>query len=329
MMKNVLIEMRHGLGDLVHLEPTLYLLKKTKKYKIFLIIRTKAHKELIEELNIVDKFYYFDYSIKNIVKIIKFICKTKREEKFDYGMISPITNYKFGILLLKLLGVKEIIYISKNRYIDLHRVERNLHLLDKLNINIPNKIYPKLIKSSIINEKKCISIVVSSNFLGRKKYFFFREEVDSKNWGIDNFKLLIRKLKKHDIEINIVGYLNEEKKIKELKEMFSKEVNIRNYINKTSIKELLILLDRSDLVIGSDTGIQHIAAAKGKKTITLFGPTDPKIIGPYSPNAIYMTSNLECQYCYGSKKMFECIRRKCLERITVEAVYNKILEEIE
>ena len=36
-----------------------------------------------------------------------------------------------------------------------------------------------------------------------------------------------------------------------------------------------------DLFIGSDSGLMHLAASSGCKTIGLFGPTDDKVYGPW------------------------------------------------
>jgi heptosyltransferase-2 len=42
-----------------------------------------------------------------------------------------------------------------------------------------------------------------------------------------------------------------------------------------SIAEALALLARCDLVVGGDTGLVHCARALGRRTILIFGPTDP------------------------------------------------------
>ncbi|MBI3895593.1 MAG: lipopolysaccharide heptosyltransferase I [Acidobacteria bacterium] len=44
---------------------------------------------------------------------------------------------------------------------------------------------------------------------------------------------------------------------------------------------LIALLRRSRLMVGSDTGPSHLAAALGVPTVALFGPTDPQRNGPY------------------------------------------------
>lgn len=49
--------------------------------------------------------------------------------------------------------------------------------------------------------------------------------------------------------------------------------------------ELAGLLERADLFIGNDSGPGHIAAAVGTPTLSLFGPTDPRVWKPRSLQA--------------------------------------------
>jgi heptosyltransferase-3 len=45
--------------------------------------------------------------------------------------------------------------------------------------------------------------------------------------------------------------------------------------------QLVSLLARARLYIGPDTSVTHLAAAAGCPTVALFGPTDPRIWGPW------------------------------------------------
>ena len=50
------------------------------------------------------------------------------------------------------------------------------------------------------------------------------------------------------------------------------------------ISDVAAVLRRTDLVICNDTGIMHVAAAAGARTLAIFGPTDPVRWAPQSPN---------------------------------------------
>lgn len=55
-----------------------------------------------------------------------------------------------------------------------------------------------------------------------------------------------------------------------------------------TLPQLLALLRRVDVVVAGDTGPLHLAAALGKPTVALFGPTDPARNGPHTANAIVL-----------------------------------------
>ena len=48
------------------------------------------------------------------------------------------------------------------------------------------------------------------------------------------------------------------------------------------------LLRQSDLFLGHDTGMMHVATAVGTPTVAVFGPSDPQIYGPYGEQAVYV-----------------------------------------
>jgi ADP-heptose:LPS heptosyltransferase len=58
-----------------------------------------------------------------------------------------------------------------------------------------------------------------------------------------------------------------------------------NLTGNTSLTSLPALIAKADWVLSNDSGPMHLAAAQGVKTIGIFGPTDPRLYGPYPLNA--------------------------------------------
>ena len=54
-----------------------------------------------------------------------------------------------------------------------------------------------------------------------------------------------------------------------------------NLTANTSLVSLPALIKRADWVITNDSGPMHLAAALGVRTLGIFGPTDPRLFGPY------------------------------------------------
>ena len=53
---------------------------------------------------------------------------------------------------------------------------------------------------------------------------------------------------------------------------------------KLSLNEIATIIAGSKAVVSVDTGLSHLTAALDRPNITLFGKTDPKLIGGYGKN---------------------------------------------
>ena len=88
----------------------------------------------------------------------------------------------------------------------------------------------------------------------------------------------------------------------------------RNLVGELSLPEVAAFLRASDLFVGNDSGLMHMAAAAGTRTAAVFGPTDPKRTGPYTDRARVVTAGVDCQPCFRKK----CDDLKCLSRLAPE-----------
>ncbi len=63
-----------------------------------------------------------------------------------------------------------------------------------------------------------------------------------------------------------------------------KDVNsVARCLTDLSLTQVVWLLSCSDGFIGNDSGITHLAAGLGVKTLAVFGPTNPAVYGPIGP----------------------------------------------
>jgi ADP-heptose:LPS heptosyltransferase len=66
-----------------------------------------------------------------------------------------------------------------------------------------------------------------------------------------------------------------------------------------TIGQMAALLQRAKLVLGVDSGPLHLAVAQGTPTIRIFGPTDPRIFGPWGTpeRNVVIASTHRCPTC--------------------------------
>ncbi|MBN2397226.1 MAG: glycosyltransferase family 9 protein [Deltaproteobacteria bacterium] len=89
---------------------------------------------------------------------------------------------------------------------------------------------------------------------------------------------------------------------------------------KTTLRDLAYLYALSALVVTTDSGPMHMAAAVGTPTVALFGPTDPARTGPYGEGHTIVRKDLPCSPCF----LKRCETRRCMETISVEEVFRAV-----
>ena len=146
-----------------------------------------------------------------------------------------------------------------------------------------------------------------------------------KRWPYEYWIDLALKLSKLNWNVFLLGG-NREKK--ETMHLLSPQLpeNIKNYVGKCSIIESMSVLNDSQIVVGADTGLMHCAGALGVKTLTLFGCTDYKEYLPIGEESYFIASDEPCSPCFGSAQSVLCEHHKCMKNISVEQVFNKIIE---
>jgi ADP-heptose:LPS heptosyltransferase len=90
-----------------------------------------------------------------------------------------------------------------------------------------------------------------------------------------------------------------------------------------SLGQLAALLSTADVYVGNDSGVTHLAAAIGVKTIALFGPTDRDEWAPRGSDVEVVTLGVECSPCERAA-MKSCPHRKCLTTLKSRDVINAV-----
>jgi heptosyltransferase-2 len=89
---------------------------------------------------------------------------------------------------------------------------------------------------------------------------------------------------------------------------------------KTTIDQLTSILSIVDLLVTNDTGPAHIAAALGRPTLVIFGPTNPLTTRPLSGQAEILRHPPDCAPCM----LRDCpIDHRCMTAITVDEVLER------
>ncbi len=95
---------------------------------------------------------------------------------------------------------------------------------------------------------------------------------------------------------------------------------------QTSLHEMGTIMRKSLLLITNDSGPMHIAAALDVPTLAIFGPTNPRLQGPYGNlSEVVRNETLDCLEC----NLTKCpIGNPCMIELESETVFGKLLKLI-
>lgn len=331
----ILIDAKQGLGDCIQLIPMLMIIRENyPDCYLALLVRDETSSDLLSLSPVkIDKFYYLNSNDLKSLKIISLL-KNLRNEKFDYFILSPITNRYKAKVFAVFVNAKNTIG-EQYKSIDMYERDNNIHMVDR-NIELiksfckipAGRVLPVIDSEKydesnfkIENNDKilvgiCIGGGTASYYKGKKIY--------PRGWDVIKINQLIIELMRRNYKIFLFGGKDEIKLLDKLSvDLESK--SIYNFVGETNIMETAYLVSKCKLVIGVDTGVQHIADALGIKTISIFGPTNPYTHGAYSGKANFIYNKISCQFCYGTKDYLKCTDRKCLKDITCDIVFQKVI----
>jgi heptosyltransferase-2 len=84
---------------------------------------------------------------------------------------------------------------------------------------------------------------------------------------------------------------------------------------------------RGRLMVSTDSGPRHVAAALGKPVITLYGPTPPLWSENPTQRAINLSLDLDCIAC--KKRVCPLGHHRCMRELTVDMVFDAVAKMLE
>jgi len=351
--EKILVINPFGIGDVLFTTPLLRRLKNQFRNSFIGFICNSRVRPIIsgnkniDEVFVFDKGYFRDvWRESKISGLRQFFSLSKviKSKKFDIAIdLSLGHQYAF---FLRLLGVPRVLgYNFKNRgrfltskidiagYHDKHIVEYYLDLLDLLNVETPQwsvstsenlEIFvpeedmvwaDSFLKNNNISQNDKIAMIVPGGGASWGKTAIYKQ------WPAENFAELADALAdKYKAKLIIVGgQADFDVCDTVLRAMRNKPICA---YGKTSLLQLAALFKKSSLAICNDGGPLHIAVAAGLKTVSIFGPVDENVYGPYplTEEHVVMKEDINCRPCYREFKFQQCAQRRCLLNIRVQDV---------
>ena len=206
-----------------------------------------------------------------------------------------------------------------------HEVERNLKLVELLNISV-SKVNPRLYPSS--NDLKKSEMILKSDAKFKNKPIIAIAPGSiwpTKRWPIDRYIELAKMLVKDGFGVVVLGG----EKDKSLFEKISIE-GVEILAGNTTLLESAALLKNCEALVTNDSAPLHFAVAVETPVVAIFGATAPKFgFYPYNNDDIVIERDLPCRPCaiHGGMKCpigtFECMLD-----IDAKEVFNSVKRRI-
>ena len=353
----ILIINPFGIGDVLFSTPLVANLREAyPESYIGYICNIRAKDILYNNPQINEIFVFEKDEYRNLWKQAKFKCIKKfisfftqiKKKRFD-AAIDLSLGHQYN-LFLWLIGVKKRIgynYRNRGRFLT-HKIDISgyndkpiadyyldlLKFLDikpkrfNLTMNIPVKNRnwaDEFFKNNDLKGDDLIVGIVPAGGASWGRNFSYR------HWPMENYAAVADKL---IVELNakviIFGDFSEENICRQVQNAMNR--GSINACGKTSLKQFAALLGKCNLVVCNDGGPLHVAVSQDVRTVSIFGPVDEKVYGPYPPGPkhIVITKNIDCRPCYRSFKLPLCQRRRqCIRDISADEVFEVIRESLQ
>ncbi len=217
---------------------------------------------------------------------------------------------------------------------NLHNVVENVKLVEKITNrkfnDIPPLYFPlseedKIYASEYLNK---LTITDDDLVIGIHAGCSTLKNHINRRWEPEKYAdLIVKLINEKNAKVLIFGGPDEEK----LKENIISRVNSDSVynINSSTLVQTAAIIKRSNLFISNDSGLMHIAAAMGRKTVAIIGPTNINYIHPWQTENKIVSLELDCAPCfYYSPKPLTCsrtdIQYKCIKDLSVEKVFDTV-----
>jgi ADP-heptose:LPS heptosyltransferase len=285
-MPQVLIIKPSSLADIVHgLQVATSLKAQLDDLELSWIVRD-IYAPLVRACAAVDKVYVFERKggAKGFVKLVRDVRKTKFDYVFDFQGLLRTGLMTSRVRAKKKIGrsdAREWSGMFYDKKVPLPPEGRRSHPIDILLQFCPVLgAKPELRGTLKFREVDKLKLKFMEGRGGSRPIVMFPDARRAeKRWN--GYKLLTESILRADRTRKVIwaGATAVNDRGSFLPAQFL------NLTGNTSLLSLPALIKRADWVIANDSGPMHLAAALGVKTLGIFGPTDPRVCGPYPLNA--------------------------------------------
>ena len=349
-MKKVLIINPYGIGDVLFTTPVLRNLRMAYPQAKIAYLANRRNADFLKANSEIDQVFVYERDefvqvyrqnplkfAQKWLELFQAIKKEGFELVLDYSL-----NSTFGFLCA-ICGIKRRVgfdYRKRGRFLtdrlplvgyeDRHIIEYNLDLLRHIHVPVnTNQMVFKIpdqdiqwaqnwiLQNKIDPARPLVAVVPGGGASWGKDARYRR-------WAPAKYvELLDKIIENFDAAVILLGDPKEEELCRQVATQARFPLFLA--VGKTSLPGMAALFAQCRMAIVNDAGPLHVAVAVGLKTVSIFGPVDPRIYGPYPLTGhVIVQKELPCQPCYRRFRLAQCKHISCLGELSVQEVYRKV-----
>lgn len=276
---NIIVSRTDKIGDLVLSIPSFFMIKKMYPKSILTVLVRNYNYDVVKNLPYVDKVIKIDdYSENELLSLIekiradifialytdKLVGKIARASKAKkrlgpYSKLHSYFSYNRGVFQKRSESIKnEAEYnLDLVRALDKELFDKNFEINTKIYYEDNNREYAE----SYLNKNDISDFILIHPFSGGS----------AKNLTDTQYALLIKRILEENAETTVIISASNFEKERALKiQNDCKNDKVYTFINEGSLLNLVALIDKCKLFLGTSTGPTHLAGALGKDIIGIY-----------------------------------------------------------
>ncbi|MWN05445.1 lipopolysaccharide heptosyltransferase RfaC [Gilliamella sp. Pas-s95] len=183
-----------------------------------------------------------------------------------------------------------------------HNVPKQMHAIERIRLLFAQSLQYQLPNS--MGDYAIARHFLSSLPSDNQQYLIFLHATtrDEKHWSEDAWRKLIKLVEPTGLRIKLPwGAPHEQARAIRLAQGFQ-HVEV---LPKCPLSDIATIIAGAKAVVSVDTGLSHLTAALDRPNITLFGKTDPKLIGGYGKNQFSIISNEKSMQTIQAEQVYQ------------------------
>jgi len=105
--------------------------------------------------------------------------------------------------------------------------------------------------------------------------------------------------------------------------------NFLDLTARTSLIQLGSILSLTDLFIGNDSGVMHLATFSGtRRVLGIFGPSKPKETAPFGSSGRFVCIDADCRYECDENTCLSHRYNHCMRDLSIDQVYSSVMDAL-